>query len=51
MRLMGRARGWAVLIEARRWDRRRPAYLAALGFVADHSPLVTPFPTFTPLNA
>jgi hypothetical protein len=51
MRLKGRARGWALLIEARRWDRLRSAYLAMLGFVTDHSPPVTPFPTFTPLNA
>jgi glycosyltransferase involved in cell wall biosynthesis len=38
-------------IEERAWDRLRPAYLEALGFVAEPSPQVTPFPTFTPVDA
>jgi glycosyltransferase involved in cell wall biosynthesis len=36
---------------ARSWHRLRPAYLQALGFVADPAPVVTPFPTVTPANA
>jgi hypothetical protein len=38
-------------IAERTWDRLRPAYLEVLGFVAGGTPLVTPFPTFTPVEA
>ena len=35
-------------IEERTWDRLRPAYLGALGFVDRPVLPVTPFPTITP---
>lgn len=40
-------------IEERTWDRLRPAYLEALGFVPERAPQVpqvTPFPAFTPVD-
>lgn len=38
-------------VAERGWERLRPAYLAALGFIPEPPPLTTPFPTFTPADA